>query len=364
MAKRGLNIYKRKDGRWEGRYKSGYTVAGKTKYCSVYGKSYTAVKELLEQRRALVRSNKCCCQYTVGELCEMWLSDIRNRVKDSTISNYVMKLNKHILPCFSGVKYEKLTANDINAFISKKQTESLSAKYISDIVVLIKSIAKFALRQYGFTNRIECLTLPQKPKNTERKLLTTFEQGRLKAALEKNLTSSNIGVLLASATGMRVGELCALKWENIDLEKSIITVKSTVQRISDVNGGTRLIVSSPKSSSSVREIPLPDFVIPYLKCIQADDNCYLISGSKKLVEPRVMQYRFQSLLKKENLPSVNFHALRHMFATNCVLLGFDIKTLSEILGHGSPQITLNCYVHSSMERKKQCMKLFSKSLSA
>ncbi|MCM1480907.1 MAG: site-specific integrase, partial [Muribaculaceae bacterium] len=174
----------------------------------------------------------------------------------------------------------------------------------------------------------------------------------------------NVGILLSAATGIRIGELCALKWENIDLEKSIITVKQTVQRVMKNSGGTQLLVTSPKSACSDREIPLPDFIIPYLKTVRTADDCFLLSGGEKIVEPRTMQYRFKSLLKKANLPYVNFHALRHMFATNCVALGFDVKTLSEILGHSSVQITLNRYVHSSMERKKSCMKLFSDSLAS
>ncbi len=364
MAKRGLNIYKRKDGRWEGRYKSGYTATGKTKYASVYGKSFFAVKELLEQRRASVKKRESCCSHTVGELADLWLSDVKNRVKDSTIANYAMKLNKHILPAFSGLKYDKLTGDELNAFISKKRSENLSAKYVSDIVVLLKSVAKFALKRYGYPNQIEYVSLPKTPGQSEYRLFSALEQTKLKAALLENPTSSNVGILLALATGMRIGELCALKWEQIDLKKSSITVKSTVQRISKADGGTRLMIGSPKSRASVREIPLPDFVVPYLRSVRAAEDCYLISGSKKLCEPRTLQYRFQSLLKKANLPSVNFHALRHMFATNCIALGFDVKTLSEILGHSSVQVTLNRYVHSSMERKKTCMKLFSKSLLA
>lgn len=365
MAKKGLNIYKRKDGRWEGRYKSGYTVGGKTKYSSIYGKSYSAVKEQLEAKRA-ERNNTadCSCKFTVGDIIDKWLLDVRNKVKQSTLANYTMKINKHILPYFAGVKYEKLTADYLNVFIERKLAENLSAKYVSDIVVLLKSSAKFANRRYGYANRIDCATLPKSDKKNENRLLSASEQSRLKAALTENMTCSNVGILLSAATGIRIGELCALKWENIDLEKSIITVKQTVQRVMKSGGGTQLIVTSPKSASSAREIPLPDFMIPYLKAVRATDDCFLLSGNEKITESRTMQYRFASILKKAKLPSVNFHALRHIFATNCIALGFDIKTLSEILGHSSVQITLNRYVHSSMERKKSCMKLFSESFAA
>lgn len=362
MAKKGLNIYKRKDGRWEGRYKNGYTSDGKSKYSSIYGKSYTAVREQLEKRRAEILNNSSCrCKCTVGEIAENWLADVCNRVKESTLSNYIMKLKKHIFPCYAGIKYERLTADELNIFIRRKIAENLSEKYVSDIIVLMKSIAKFAQKRYGYANKIEYVTLPKAMFRSERKLLSDSEQEHLKMALLKNPTNANIGMLLASATGIRIGELCALKWENINLEKSIITVRQTVQRIMKNGGGTQLIVTSPKSRTSVREIPLPDFIVPYLKNIQTDEHCFMLSGNTKIVEPRTMQYRFRSLLKYAGIPYVNFHALRHMFATKCISLGFDVKTLSEILGHSSVQLTLNRYVHSSIERKKYCMKIFDES---
>ena len=156
-------------------------------------------------------------------------------------------------------------------------------------------------------------------------------------------------------TGLRIGELCALKWSDIDLSQRTISVSRTIQRIK-VQGGTQLIITEPKSISSVREIPIPDCILPLLKNFCSKGESYILSGTAKPVEPRTMQYRFQALLKKAKLPSIHFHALRHMFATNCVELGFDVKSLSEILGHSGVEITLNRYVHSSLERKKAFMK--------
>ena len=365
MAKKSTNIYKRKDGRWEGRYKNGYTASGKTRYSSVYGKSYSAVKELLEEKLAAIRNSYSAkSSYAFGEIAENWLADVQNKVKLSTMSNYTMKLNKHILPYFAGIKFDKLTADNINTFISDKIKEKLSEKYVADIVIMIKSIANFAQRRYGLLNRIESVTLPKSKSCSERRLLTVSERNTLKHGILSDPTVSNIGILLASATGIRIGELCALKWEDIDLEKSILTVKQTVQRICNNGKGTRLVISSPKSASSRREIPLPDFIVPILKNIKSSDSAYILSGNSKIVEPRTMQYRFKGLLKKLNIPYVNFHSLRHSFATSCVELGVDVKTLSEILGHSSVQLTLNRYVHSSIERKKSCMKIFSDSFAA
>jgi len=218
MAKRGLNIYKRKDGRWEGRFKCGYTDDGKAKYRSVYAKSYSAVKKLLEQEKA-ARNKGCSCKCTVGELLNLWLEDEHNKVKESTYANYAMKLRKHILPSFSGIKYEALTAHHLNDFIREKLNSGLSEKYVSDIVILMKSAARFGSRNYNYPNRIEFVTLPKVLGKAEKPLLNCNEQQRLQEKLMLDQTPSNMGILLASATGIRIGELCALKWSDIDLEK-------------------------------------------------------------------------------------------------------------------------------------------------
>ena len=154
-----------------------------------------------------------------------------------------------------------------------------------------------------------------------------------------------------------MGEVCGLKWGDIDFERSILTVKRTVQRISAGSHMTRIIVDTPKSRASSRYIPIPNTIMKLLRESRSNNNHYILSGSEKIMEPRTLQRRFQVILKKASLPSVNYHSLRHMFATNSLQAGFDVKTLSEILGHSSVETTLNRYVHSSMERKRACMEL-------
>ena len=194
----------------------------------------------------------------------------------------------------------------------------------------------------------------------QKRLLNSSEQNILTEQLMSDINPSNAGILISAATGMRIGELCALKWSDFDFEKSTVTVSRTMQRIKNQDGsGTKIIVTFPKSRTSLREIPIPEFLKNTLAEIKTNDDNFVITGTSKFVEPRTMQYRFRNILKRFNLPQVNFHSLRHMFATKCVALGIDVKTLSEILGHSSVKITLDRYVHSSMERKQSCMKLFS-----
>lgn len=360
MARRGENIYKRKDGRWEGRYKSGVRADGAAKYSSIYGKTYAEVKAELSEKRIKTVVSAVPKNLTLNNLFSMWFSDIRLKVKESTYMNYQMKYEKHISSSLGKTLYERLTVEKLNDFVQAKLLSGLSAKYTADIVAVIKSVCRFAKKRFGYEEKSVFMVIP-KGKTKEKELLDKAEQTRLNNYLIANPTLSNVGILLSAATGIRIGELCALKWENINLEKRILTVRNTVQRIKNIDGetATKLVVTSPKSSSSIREIPLPEFIVPILSELKANNSCYLLSGTGCIVEPRVMQYRFKHILKELKLSDVSFHSLRHLFATNCIALGVDVKSLSEILGHSGVEITLNRYIHSSMERKAEYMQSVS-----
>ena len=352
MARKGENIYKRKDGRWEGRYKA--TISSK-KYCSVYGKSYLEVKEKLIKLKSTPITYTSSGAKTFGELCNEWQAAIQVRVKPTTLGNYNMKLNKHILPAFGGIRYSCITVQVIQTFIESKLKSGLSAKYVRDIITLMHSVSKYACRVHGFRDTLADVTVP-KSESREMELLTEKQQKVLCKYLTTNISNTNLSILLSLFMGMRIGEICGLKWEDIDLNKSILTVRRTVQRISK-SRGTELYIGSPKSCSSRRCIPIPAFIISILRQFKGCDNEYLLSESTKVIEPRTLQRRFKTILKKAGLPSINYHGLRHMFATNCIKVGFDIKTLSVILGHSSVETTLNRYVHTSFERKVECMNL-------
>lgn len=355
MARRGENIYKRKDGRWEGRYKQ-ECPSGKVKYRSVYARSYQEVKSKLILLKGY--SSKCVSsgRVTVKELFNDWLNTVKLKVKESTYANYKMKIKKHILPAFGDIAYDKLSASMVHKFIQEKIQDGLSPKYVSDIIVVFKSMAKFAAREYGYHNPLNNVILPKSQKK-EMELFSDSQQNLLCRFLLNNLDNTKLCILLSFYTGIRIGEVCALKWSDIDWEKSILTVRRTVQRISfkSEKCATKLLLDSPKSANSKRSIPIPTFLLKLLKEMEGEPTAYVLSGTEKIIEPRTMQYRFQAILKKAQLPSIRFHSLRHMFATNCIALGFDVKTLSELLGHSSVQTTLNRYVHSSMDRKRECM---------
>lgn len=356
MARRGENIYKRKDGRWEGRYKCGYNDNGKTKYHSVYGHSYAEVRSKLVPLKASVTASYAACRLTVKELFTEWLFAVKLRVKSSTYANYLMKVEKHILPVFGGMKYDTLTVQMLNNFIQEKLDFGLSAKYVSDIVIVFKSMSKYSAKIHGFHNILADVELP-KVHRSEAVLLTRNQQLHLCRYLQRNPCTTSLCVLLSLYTGLRVGEVCGLMWSDINFEKSILSVRRTVQRIRIGAHKTRIIADNPKSRTSRRVIPIPRFLMKLLRESRSNDNHYVLSDSEIIIEPRTLQRRFKSIMKKADLPSVSYHSLRHAFATNCLQAGFDVKTLSEILGHASVETTLNRYVHTSMERKIACMAL-------
>lgn len=351
-----MNLYCRKDGRWEGRIPRGKKKNGKRKFQYIISRN----KEDVISRINMIRQseqNYQSCYKTLDAIFYEWFNTVKYHIKESTASNYRMKAEKHILPSFGEKLIDSITQKDIYNFIDQKRKDRLSDRYIADIIILIKGIFKYSVKTYHIFNPMEGLVLPKR-KNTEIQLLDSSEQSKLQEYISKNQNLGTLGTALSYSTGIRIGELCALQWKDIDFEKRILTVRKTIQRIQCKDGEkrTKLIITDPKSDSSKRKIPIPDCIMSFLHQFKGNPDDYLLSSFEKPIEPRTMQYRFSRILKNAKLPSVHFHALRHIFASTCVKLGFDIKTLSEILGHSSVEVTLNRYVHSSFEQKKEYMK--------
>lgn len=351
-----MNVFKRIDGRYEGRIPRGKKQNGKRKFQYVIARTKAEVISRINNIRKKEEHSNVCSK-SMNEIFSEWFKSIQYQVKESTQANYKMKANKHILPYFGEKSIDSIIQDDIYAFISNKKENGLSDRYISDIIILIKVIFKYAVKTYRIFNPMDGIVLPKR-KKADIQLLDKAEQGKLQSYIAENQNLGTLGTALSYSTGIRIGELCALQWKDIDLEKRILTVRKTMQRIQCKNGAkrTKLIITNPKSDSSNRKIPIPECMMSFLCKYKGKANEYIVSGSETPIEPRTMQYRFSKILKNAKLPSVHFHALRHIFASTCVKLGFDIKSLSELLGHSSVEITLNRYVHSSFEQKQEYMK--------
>ena len=376
MARRGENIYKRKDGRWEGRHIKGRTDAGKAVYGYIYAHTYKeAQKKLLCARQAgdiLEKKSHVQQEEKFQALAEHWFCNIRPMIKESTYMKYRNLWKFYIQPKFGELGLSQITQRMLQDFGREllvsggNRGTGLSAKTVSDTMCLFRSIFRFgSANGIPFPCDMRALTAGQPAK--EMRVFSLEEQQALCSRIYSDLCMPNVGILVCLFTGIRVGELCALKWEDISFSEKTLYVHQTMQRIQIENKGetegiarTKVIVTTPKSQHSVRTIPLPDELLTILKSVSNSGLGYFLTGSEtKWMEPRTMQNHFKRLLKNCTVKDANYHALRHTFATRCIEMGFDIKSLSEILGHATVTITMNRYVHPSMQLKRENMQRLS-----
>lgn len=371
MSRRGENIHRRKDGRWEARIKIAIPNTGSMKYVSVYAKTYTEVKQ---KRNMLLcsqnpsRSNKQ--EKTLSEVLQLWLENSSMRQKDATKLKYQFIVDQHIKPQIGALPISQIDEITINRFLFQKQQDGrldreggLSPSYIKCIATVINSALQFAVSQ-NYCNPVRVsLNTPTVPKK-ELQILDKELQLHLERQIEDNCSPTGLGILISLNAGLRIGEVCALTWDDVNLEKRIISVRHTVSRVptSDKESESRscLVIGKPKTASSTRDIPISSrlyLVLQKMKCQATSD--FVISTKDTFVSPRTYEYRFHRLLENYEVPNINYHALRHTFATRCIEVGVDVKTLSEIMGHSNVGITLNTYVHSSMELKREQMEKLS-----
>ncbi len=357
MSRRGENIYKRKDGRWEGRI-----LKADGKYQYVYARTYKEVKEKkknYKEYKKLRREKIPGTAKSATELFELWLeSGVANQVKPSTYENYYRCMHKYVLPFF-GKMNDRITALQVGLFVkSICDNISLSESYKRKIISIFKTALREILKNSGdYAPIMEEVKLP-KAENTAVQVFSVKEQRLIENAAMDSEDKRALGILLCFYSGIRLGELCALKWGDLDFEAGTMSIVRTVSRTKNFQHHVNksiLLVGMPKSKKSIRKIPLPVFLLKLsnkLKIYAKNEHCYVLSGSKTPIDPRTYQKLFKRILTSAGVKDRKFHTIRHTFATRALELGVDIKTLSEILGHSNVAITLNIYAHSLMEQKK------------
>ena len=365
MAK-GENIFKRKDGRWEARYIKGYELSGKIKYGFCYGKTYREAKEKVTKCKAALVNGKPIpstnSRYCFSFYCDEWLRIRKSKVKESTYIKYDTALRKHIKPKLGGCFPMGMTTGLIDDFTAELLFEDeLAPKTVHDVLVVLHGILKYTATFFsGGFPAIE-INYP-KPEKKEMRVLSREEQTRFVSYLLDDMDTCKFGVLLTLFTGVRIGELCALQWGNISLKEQTICIDATLQRLRNTSTAgnsssrTRIVIGTPKSDTSIRTIPITDYTAELCgKMNPHSSAAYVLTGTENYMEPRALQYRMEKYTRECGLEGVHFHTLRHTFATRAVEVGFEIKSLSDVLGHASTTITLDRYVHSSMELKRDNM---------
>lgn len=349
------NIYRRKDGRWEGRYFKEYNSNGKIKYSSVYAKTYTEVKEKLDSIKTnTLKKSTNSIKTDFKDACKEWLEYKKSSIKISSYAKYNFIVEKYILPFFNNCKLYELNKNSLNELIIKNNNLAPSTQ--KNIATVFKAIISFVNDKYNLSLEITSCQF-KKVYAENMKVLSVFEQEKLVRYLLNNIDLINLGILVCLFTGLRIGEICALKWSDIDLKNKTIKVSKTIQRVQIVddyhNSKTTIISQSPKSNNSIREIPMTDDLISiiYKNVKNFNKNTYFLTGNKHYIEPRNLQNKFKKILANAKINDINFHALRHTFATRAIENGIDVKSVSEILGHSNVSMTLQKYVHISMQQK-------------
>lgn len=364
MSRQGKNIYLRKDGRWEGRYPK-RRENGKIKYGYVFGKTYEEAEQKLSEKTLEVLK-------VSGESFETisseWLRMQKPELKPSSVAKYTNTLHNYLIPEYGRRDVNSITRNEVMEFSRDlltsggKCAEGLSAKTVNSVLSVMRSIFQYASREKEI-NVADIADIAVKQSQKPLRILTKNEQQRLNEFLCANLSSSNLGILICLYTGLRIGEICALKWEDLLLNEPCVFVNKTMQRIqlfSDSGKKTKVVVLPPKSDCSIRKIPITENLLSVLLDEQKPGDAFLLTGtSKSYMEPRCLENRFKAAADACDIQNVHFHVLRHTFATRCVELGFDAKSLSEILGHANVNITMNRYVHPSMELKQKNMNKLS-----
>lgn len=285
-------------------------------------------------------------------LADEWLEYKKNSIKKSTYCYYLLCIEKYLKPNLKDLNLDKtINYNNFIENLSKK----FAPKTVRDITTILKSIFKYYEEEYKKKLKIKKVNVPKMEKKNL-KILSDSERKKIEKYCIKNKDLKEIGIVICLNTGLRIGEICGLKWEDINLNEKVISVKRTVQRVYDENlHKTKVIVGKPKTDCSIRTIPISNKLLEVLKPIKKEykEDCYILSGKDKCVEPRYYEYFFKTLLEKLKIKPYKFHILRHTFASKCVEIGMDTKSLSEILGHSNVNITLNIYVHSNNKIKKK-----------
>ncbi len=370
MARHGENIHKRKDGRWEGRYIKARTPDKRIHWGYVYGTTYADVKQILVRKKAEYGLYQLTdTRLTFAELAEIWLQSIKCGLKESTYAHYRYTLHKYILPILGVLPISALEERRLEQALQQiitppdGQHKALSFSSARECLSVVRRICKYAAHLKVLRPMELSVRLPQE-KSRSTTPLSAVEQNRLRTYVLSTPTPRKLGLLLGMESGLRIGEICGLKWSDFDLNAGIIQIKRTVSRISCGDGHTKIVVQMPKTRTSRREVPLPKHIVRALKTLQPSypSDAWFLSGSTvKPVEPRCYRKSIRAYLKQAAVRQVHPHVLRHTFATTCLQAGCDIKTLSELLGHTSANITLQRYVHSDLTRKRrEIQRIFSR----
>ena len=302
---------------------------------------------------------------TVREIATAWKEYKRPYVKQSTMAAYVLILENHILPYFGDC--DALHEQAVQAFVLQKLERGLSIKTVKDILIVLKMVMKFGVKNEWMIYYEWDIKYPTTSTNKELEVLSVGNHRKILNHIQSHFTFTGLGIYISLSTGLRIGEICALKWSDINVVDGTITVSRTIERIYIIEGEkkhTELVINTPKTKNSCREIPMSKELLTMIKPLKkvVNDDFYVLTNDERPTEPRTYRNYYNGLMVKLCIPKLKYHGLRHSFATRCIEAGCDYKTVSVLLGHSNISTTLNLYVHPNMEQKKRCITKMFKTL--
>ena len=300
-----------------------------------------------------------------SKIVALWKEDKKQYVKRSTFAAYTLLIENHILPSFGEMAL--VEEQDVQTFVFRKLNEGLSHKTIKDILIVLKMILRFGVKNQMTEYRQIDIKFPTERDKHSIDILSRSHQKQIMEYIRLHFTFKNLGIYICLSAGMRIGEICALTWDDLDVENGIIHVRKTIQRIYVIEEHrkyTEVILDTPKTKNSIREIPMTKNLLKMIRPIKkiVNGNFYVLTNEPKPTEPRTYRNYYKQFMQSLGLPLMKFHGLRHSFATRCIESKCDYKTVSVLLGHSNISTTLNLYVHPNLEQKKRCMEQMSKLL--
>lgn len=304
-------------------------------------------------------------QKQLSEVIDLWKVNKKQYVKKSSFSAYALLIENHVLPTFGKAFHVEET--DVQDFVFRKLESGLSHKTIKDILIVLKMILKFGAKNKWFEYTPFDIQFPTEREKHSLEVLTKSDQKKIMNHIQDHFTFRNLGVYICLSAGMRIGEICALTWEDVDTDRGVISVNRTIQRIYIIEDGirkTELILDTPKTKNSIREIPISKDLLRLLKPFKkiVNPSFFVLTNDARPTEPRTYRSYYKNLMHELGMPELKFHGLRHSFATRCIESNCDYKTVSVLLGHSNISTTLNLYVHPNMEQKKKAIEQMFRAL--
>lgn len=301
----------------------------------------------------------------VKEIIDLWAVDKKQYVKKSTYSAYMLLIENHILSAFGDM--DKIQEAEVQSFVFEKLEVGLSQKSIKDILIVLKMVLKFGAKGDLFDYKPFDIKFPTQREKQNIEVLSRSDQKKIMNYVQTHFTFRNLGIYVCLAAGMRIGEVCALTWDDMNTDTGIISIRRTIQRVYVVEAGNRhteVILDTPKTRNSIRDIPMTRELSRILKPIKkvVNKDFFVLTNEAKPTEPRTYRSYFKQFIKALGIPELKFHGLRHSFATRCIESECDYKTVSVLLGHSNITTTLNLYVHPNLEQKKKCIDKMFKTL--